>query len=132
MKNLILFSFLIVLFSACSNKFSADSLQNTKWQLTKLPGLALPANGQATLNFSDSLRISGKSFCNNFGGQAEISGKNVSLKNIFGTKMFCQETDAAERAYLQAINQVNQAKIDNGKLYLMHGEQTLLVFNKLN
>jgi len=132
MKNFILFGLLIILFSACSNKFSADGLQNTKWQLTQLPGLTLPANGQATLNFSDSLRISGKSFCNNFGGQAEISGKNLSLKNIFGTKMFCQETDAAERAYLHAINQVNKAKINDGKLYLMHGEQTLLVFNKLN
>ena len=44
--------------------------------------------------------------------------------------MFCQETDAAERAYVQAINQVNQAKVTDGKLTLLNDEKVLLVFKK--
>ena len=45
--------------------------------------------------------------------------------------MFCQETDAAERAYVQAINQVTDAKINENELQLLNGDKKLLVFKKL-
>ncbi|KQN32594.1 hypothetical protein ASE92_18550 [Pedobacter sp. Leaf41] len=113
-------------------KFDQNKLTQTKWELTELPGLTLPTTTKATLNFGDSLKVTGKSFCNNYGGKAEVVDNKIMLKNLFSTKMFCQETDAAERAYLQAINQVNAAKIENNQLTLSNGTQKLLVFSKID
>lgn len=132
MKNLIYCGLIICFFSACLEKIDPNALTNTKWELIELPGSTLPINAKATLNFADSLKLSGKSFCNGYGGQAKIADNKITLKNVFGTKMFCQETDAAERAYLSALNETNTAKIVDNKLYLLNGEQTLLVFSKIN
>nr|WP_315422640.1 META domain-containing protein [uncultured Pedobacter sp.] len=132
MKHLIYCGMLILLLSSCKEKLDPASFTNTKWELTELPGLTLPSTAKATLNFADSLKISGKSFCNNYGGQGEIADHKITVKNVFSTKMFCQETDAAERAYLHALNQVNNAKIADNKLYLLNGDKTLMVFSKTN
>jgi len=132
MKHLILCGMLILLLASCKEKLDPASFNNTKWELTELPGLTLPSSAKATLNFADSLKISGKSFCNGYGGQAEIADNKITLKNVFGTKMFCQETDAAERSYLHALNQVNGAKVKDNKLYLLNGDKTLLIFSKTN
>jgi heat shock protein HslJ len=132
MKNLIFIGLLLFLFSSCNEKLDPAKFINTKWELAELPGLALPASAKATLNIADSLKLSGKSFCNNYGGKAEIADNKITVKNVFGTKMFCQETDAAERAYLHALNQVNNAKITENKLYLLNGDKTLLIFTKTN
>ena len=132
MKNLIFIGLVLLLFSSCKEKIDPAKFTNTQWELTELPGLTLPAAAKATLNFADSLKLSGKSFCNSYGGQAEVADNKISVKNVFSTKMFCQETDAAERAYLHALNQVNSAKVTDNKLYLLNGEKTLLVFTKTN
>ncbi|WP_165456427.1 META domain-containing protein [Pedobacter kyonggii] len=132
MKHLIFCGMLILLLSSCKEKLDPASFNNTKWELTELSGLTLPSTAKATLNFADSLKVSGKSFCNNYGGQGEIADNKITVKNVFGTKMFCQETDAAERAYLHALNQVNGAKIIDNKLHLLNGDKTLLVFTKTN
>ena len=130
MKNLIYCGILILLFSSCKEKLDPANFTDTKWELTSLPGLTLPSTAKATLNFADSLKISGKSFCNSYGGQREIADHKITVKNVLSTKMLCQETDAAERAYLHALNQVNTAKIADNKLYLLHGDKTLMVFSK--
>jgi heat shock protein HslJ len=46
--------------------------------------------------------------------------------------MFCQETATAENTYLTALNQVNAAKLNGGKLQLLNGDKTLLVFTQSN
>ncbi|MFD2582148.1 META domain-containing protein [Pedobacter vanadiisoli] len=132
MKHLIYCGILILLLSSCKEKLDPANFTNTRWELTELPGLTLPASAKATLNFADSLKISGKSFCNGYGGRAEIADNKITVKNVFGTKMFCQETDAAERSFLHALNQVNSAKLADNKLYLLNGDKTLLVFTKTN
>lgn len=132
MKNTIILALIVCLFSSCLEKIDPKSLTNTKWELTELAGKTLPTSAKATLNFADSLKISGKSFCNNYGGQAEIVNNKVSLKNVFSTKMFCQETASEENAYLNALNETNSAKMVDGKLHLLKGEETLLVFTKVN
>lgn len=132
MKNLLISFIITCLFSSCLEKINPETLSNTHWELTDLVGKTLPQSAKATLNFGDSLKVNGKSFCNNYGGQVEISKDKVSLKNIFGTKMFCQETSAKEQAFLSALNETNKAKITDNKLYLLNGDQTLLIFTKVN
>lgn len=132
MKNLTLLGIIACLFSSCLEKLDSNSLTNTKWQLSELTGKTLPNNAKATLNFADSLKFNGKSFCNNFGGKAEVEGNKVSIKNVIGTKMFCQETASEENAFLSALQETNSAKMANGKLYLLKGDQTLLIFTKVD
>lgn len=132
MKNLIICGLIVCFFSACLEKTDPKKLSNTKWELTELTGASLPASAKATLNFGDSLKVSGKSFCNSYGGIVETTGDKIALKNIFSTKMFCQETSAAENSYLQALNQVNAAKLQDNELQLFNNEQKLLVFKKVN
>lgn len=131
MKNLFVYGIIICLFSSCLEKNDPKKLTNTKWELIELPGLTLPATTKATLFFADSLKISGKSFCNSYGGKVEVKDQKIVLKDIISTRMFCQETDAAERAYVQAINQVTDAKINENELQLLNGDKKLLVFKKL-
>ncbi|MDY0905720.1 META domain-containing protein [Pedobacter sp. CFBP9032] len=131
MKNLFVYGIIICLFSSCLEKNDPKKLTNTKWELIELPGLTLPATTKATLFFADSLKISGKSFCNSYGGKVEVKDQKIALKDIISTRMFCQETDAAERAYVQAINQVTDAKINENELQLLNGDKKLLVFKKL-
>ncbi|MFD2288748.1 META domain-containing protein [Pedobacter petrophilus] len=132
MKNLFTLAIILGLFSACLEKNDPKKLTNTKWELSELPGLTLPASAKATLVFGDSLKISGKSFCNSYGGKAEIADQKIVLKEVISTRMFCQETDAAERAYMQAINQVTGAKIMDKELQLLKGNEKLLVFKKID
>lgn len=131
MKNLFVYGIIICLFSSCLENNDPKKLTNTKWELIELPGLTLPATTKATLFFADSLKISGKSFCNSYGGKVEVKDQKIVLKDIISTRMFCQETDAAERAYVQAINQVTDAKINENELQLLNGDKKLLVFKKL-
>lgn len=132
MKNLLLCAFLICLFSSCLEKIDEASLINTKWELTEMPDSTLPIMEKATLNFADSLNVSGKAFCNNYGGKVEIIDHKLSVKNVFATKMFCKETNTAESVYLKALNEVNVAKLSKDKLTLLNGNKTLLVFTKTN
>ena len=46
--------------------------------------------------------------------------------------MYCQETASVENAFLSALNETNSAKMVDGKLYLLKGEETILVFTKGN
>lgn len=132
MKNLITLLLITCFLSACDEKLNPAQIKNTKWELTTLPGTTLPANSKASLNISEDLKISGKSFCNSYGGQAEIVADKIALKNVFGTKMFCQETNLAETAYLSALNETNNAKIVDGKLQLLKDKIVLLVFSPTN
>lgn len=130
MKKLIFLSLVVTFFSSCLEKMNTDQIKDTKWQLIEMPGSKLPTNEKATLNFNNNLDMSGKAFCNSYGGKFEVLDNKVSLKNIFSTKMYCQEVAQAETAYLNAFNQTNGAKIVDGKLYLLKDQKTLLVFSK--
>ncbi|WP_316832818.1 META domain-containing protein [Pedobacter aquatilis] len=132
MKNLIICSVLLCLLSSCLEKLDPEKLKGSKWELTQLVGKTLPASAKATMVFNDSLNVSGKSFCNSYGGKVEINENKVALKNIFGTRMFCQETASEETAYLNALNETDHAKIEGDKLFLLKGEQTLLIFKKVD
>lgn len=132
MKNLLICSVLLCFLSSCLEKLNPESLKNTKWELTEMTGKTLPSSVKATLNFNDSLRVSGKSFCNSYGGELDLKGEETRLKNVYSTKMFCEQTASAENDFLKALNETDQAKIVNGKLQLLKGDQTLLIFNKIN
>ncbi|WP_354356236.1 META domain-containing protein [Pedobacter sp. UYP30] len=114
------------------NAVTSAQLDNTQWELSSLPGTTLPTDAKATLNFGDSLKVNGKSFCNGYGGQAEMVDGKFELKNVFGTKMFCKESAVAETAYLKGLNETTTAKLRDGNLVLLNNEKELLIFKKTN
>jgi len=132
MKNLLICSILLCFLSSCLDKLNPETLKNTKWELIEMTGKTLPVAAKATLNFNDSLGVSGKSFCNSYGGELDLKADQTKLKNVYSTKMFCEQTAAAENEFLKALNETDHAKVINGKLQLLKGEQTLLIFNKIN
>ena len=128
MKKLILILFVSLTLQACSEKTTADSIKNTKWLLIEWPGQTLPIGKEGSLSFDAENKISGKSFCNGFGGNAVINGNTIKFEQIFGTMMFCEEVGQAEKIYLDGLRAVNSYKIVGGKLQLFIDGKVVMVF----
>lgn len=132
MKKLFLGLIVVLTIQACTPKMQSASLQNTKWLLSEWPGKTMPAKAQATLNFEANDAVSGKSFCNGFGGKAVIKGDSIKIDQLLGTMMYCEEVGQAENSYLNDLKAANSSKIVDGRLQLLKDGQVLLVFTKQN
>lgn len=130
MKKILLGFMLIFALQACSEKTTADSIKNTKWLLTEWPNQTLPIGKEGSLSFDAENKISGKSFCNGFGGNAVINGSTIKFEQIFGTMMFCEEVGQAEKIYLDGLRAVNSYKIVGGKLQLFIDGKVAMIFTK--
>jgi heat shock protein HslJ len=131
MKKLILGLIIAFSLQSCSSNLQmATKKADTKWVLTEWPGKTLPTTAKATLNINSGNKISGKSFCNGFGGSAVINGNAVKFSQIIGTKMYCQEVGDAENKYLADLQNVDAGTISGGKLRLMKDGITTLIFSK--
>ncbi|TCC93980.1 META domain-containing protein [Pedobacter frigiditerrae] len=130
MKKLILILFVALALQSCSEKMTANSIKNTKWLLSEWPGQTLPIGKEGSLSFDTENKISGKSFCNGFGGNAVINGNNIKFEQIFGTMMFCEEVGQAEKFYLDGLRAVNSYKIVGGKLQLLIDGKVVMIFTK--
>ena len=85
-----------------------------------------------TINFFGANEtFSGFTGCNKYSGRYGVSGKNtISLQGAAAsTKMVCLG-DYDEEAFLNTLKRVNKFAANNGRLRLMEGDNTLLVFYK--
>ncbi len=74
---------------------------------------------------------SGSSGCNSYSGSATITGDHIRLSELAGTEMACEaEVMAAEKAYLQALQEVDGIRAVGGRLVLS-GQSTELRFDPL-
>ncbi|MCK9163434.1 MAG: META domain-containing protein [Bacteroidales bacterium] len=141
---LILLSFFI--FSSCSVFKKNDypsydknqpnqiiSLYQTEWELVKI-GSSRPkltdTDEKITIVFSkNNSHFAGFSGCNRYGGQFNIKRENLSLENVFSTKMACPEMNMRfENNYLNVLNKVNGYIIIGDTLFLNKGERPALIF----
>lgn len=130
-KSVFMLLIMSTLFSACQKDLTT-TVKDSKWVLNEWPGKTMPDNAKATLNFADGSRISGKAFCNSYGGNVIINGNAVQFSKMFSTKMFCQDLAESEDIYLAEIAKVTAGKISGSKLYLYEGEKLLMIFTKMN
>lgn len=130
MKNLLLGLMLILAITSCSKKITGNSVNDTKWVLTEWPTKTLPIGKEATLSFDAEHKISGKSFCNGFGGNAIIKSNTIKFDQVFGTMMYCEEVGQAEKIYLDDLKATNAFKVVGNKLHLFKDDQLLMVFTK--
>jgi heat shock protein HslJ len=106
-----------------------------RWFLVSLEldgeALDVPAGQQElTLQFESPARANGTGGCNTFGAdfQADYDG-SLSFGPVVSTRMFCEGKMDLENAYFQALSQVEQFRVAEGRLTLASGDgQVGLVF----
>jgi heat shock protein HslJ len=131
MKRIFLGFILLIVLQACSEKLGMTTIANSKWVLSEWPGQTMPnTTKKATLNFDAENKVSGKSFCNGFGGMATIDGDKIKFGELIGTMMYCEDVGQAEKNYTDGLKSINSFKIVNGKLRLLKDGQLAMVFTK--
>ena len=112
-------------------KQQSSSLFNTKWALKKIhnPTGTEDVTGKAFIKFDEEKKSAGgNGSCNSFGSSLSIEGNTVQFKNIFSTKMYCEEVQQTENSFLNKLNEVNRFEIKGNVLSLYHDKKLLLEF----
>lgn len=103
----------------------------TKWSLKKIynNGNEEAVNTKAFIRFDkEKGSAGGNGSCNNFGSTATVNGNEVSFKNIFSTKMYCEQVQQTENKYLKQLQNANRLEIIDKALILYRDKEKLLEF----
>jgi copper homeostasis protein (lipoprotein) len=106
----------------CGARFATEPLENTYWKLTRLGETAVTVAAQQRephfiLN-PTSRRMGGSGGCNRLMGSYELNGDRLTFGQMAGTMMACPEGMDTEKAFLEALRQVNTWKIAGQHLEL--------------
>ena len=87
---------------------------------------------QQTLSFATDGKISGNAGCNDYFANYEAKGKDLSIRAIGSTKMFCGDgLMAEETAFLAALEKANNYRITGGSLQIFAADgNTLISFSQ--
>jgi heat shock protein HslJ len=129
---------LIALISISSCKSSRETMKSstplfdTKWSLKKIySGDAIQlVETKAFIRFDkEKGSAGGNGSCNSFGSNATVNGDKVNFKNIFSTKMYCEEVQQIENKYFGNLGQADRFEIKGKTLFLYHDKEKLLEFS---
>jgi len=124
----------ILLLSCNSSKETMKAttpLYNTKWFLKKIyTGHALQmVETKAFIRFDQAKSSAGgNGSCNSFGSTAAINGNEVSFKNVFSTKMYCEQVQQIENNFLGSLEKINRYEIKDKSLFMYRDKELLLEF----
>ena len=110
---------------------AAIPLFNTKWSLKKIyeKDNEEAVNTKAFIRFDrEKNSAGGNGSCNSFGSTASVNGNEVIFKNIFSTKMYCEQVQPIENSYFGKLEKVNRFEIKDKTLVLYHDKEKLLEF----
>ena len=110
---------------------SATPLFDTKWSLKKIyaDGIEETVNTKAFIRFDKGKSSAGgNGSCNNFGSSPTINGNEVSFKNVFSTKMYCEQVQQIESKFLGSLGKVTRYEIKDKSLFLYKDKELLLEF----
>ena len=106
-------------------------LYDTKWSLKKIHteiGIQ-DVQTKAFIKFNEEKKSAGgNGSCNTFGSSIMIHNNQVSFKNIFSTKMYCEDVQQIENIFLNQLGKVNRFEIKNKTLFLYNDKDVLLEF----
>lgn len=125
---------LFMLFSAFVLK--KDSQQQTpfyetKWHLKKIytkKGVEEIRTNAFIKFYQQKQSAGGNGSCNTFGSSISINGNKISFKDIFSTKMYCEDVQLTEDKFFQQLNKVNRFEIKGNTLLLLRDDEVLLEF----
>jgi heat shock protein HslJ len=129
-------AFAMVAFTSCDTVSSLSEnplgfLTSNTWALQSLMGQAVDlssfAGGLPNLNFSNDGMLSGFTGCNNFNGNFNLDGTNLSLDPGAMTKKACPGT--GEKDFLNALGGVKSVSSTGNALELLGAnKESLLSF----
>ncbi len=109
-------------------------LAGSRWTLTTLRGTTVEpeATPQApTLIFDPAeKRVHGHAGCNRFFGSYELAGDALRFGGLGATRMACPQGMDVEQAYLQALAEIDGARLSDATLELTAGEDVILTFGQ--
>lgn len=82
--------------------------------------------------FPEEGRIGGTGGCNQFFGQMEALGWEITFRNVGTTKMFCRDLMETETGFLKALDEVDHYQIKELKLILLQGDDVRLILQKVD
>ena len=125
---------IVLISSCCATKEMSKQitpLYETKWLLKKID----TGNGIEEVQTKAFIRFDkekqsggGNGSCNSFGSNATINGNEISFKNIFSTKMYCEDVQQTEDAFLKQLGKVNRFEVKDKTLSLYLDREILLEF----
>ena len=107
------------------------SLYDTKWSLYKIHSDAgvTEVSTKAFIKFNEEKKSAGgNGSCNTFGSSTTINNNAISFKNIFSTKMYCEDVQQIENTFLNQLGKVNRFDVKEKQLLLYDKEKILLEF----
>lgn len=132
MRRIAIFALLGLALVACSP--SSDEIQGS-WQLEAgtFDGDPIPTVPTHPITVTlDGDQIFGTAACNGYGGTYQIDNGVFQITGVAVTEMACMPVEAmeSERAFLEALLNVDGAELADGKL-VMTGSRTEMVFSEL-
>lgn len=127
-KIVISLSVMLSIIFACSNADLITNLSDKEWKVISIKGKAInPGNqpdGFPTLNFGSNNKLFGSTGCNRYIGSFKIDKNLISLEPGAVTKMYCD--DSPEDAFLSAVKQVTEFKLEGNTLTLLNGSKAIM------
>lgn len=111
----------------------SPSLYNTKWLLKKIHTDTSTEDifTNAFIKFNLQKKTAGgNGSCNTFGSNFINTDHQISITNIFSTKMYCEGVQQTEDSFFSQLKKVNRFEIKNKTLRLYFDEELLLEFEK--
>lgn len=136
--SLILITVLIIPACNTTKKPMTDSTEKAiagiNWYLKKIylsTGNIDVNNPSAFIRLDASKNSAGgKGGCNNYGSNYSINEQNISFKNVFSTKMYCEKFQQEEDTFFKQLARVNRYDVKEGKLFMYMDNEVLLEFGK--
>jgi heat shock protein HslJ len=107
------------------------SLYSTNWSLQKI----YTENGAEEVNTKAFIKLDeekkqagGNGSCNTFGSSFIITNNEISFKNIFSTKMYCEGVQQTENTFFKQLEKVNRFEVKDKRLLFYRDNQILLEF----
>jgi heat shock protein HslJ len=110
------------------------TLDSNKWYLTKIhqqEDVITVTTRKAFIRFNEAKgSAGGNGSCNSFGSALLVKGNMISFSNIFSTKMYCDQVQEVENAFLGQLSKVTRYDVKGKSLLLYNGEKLLLEFEE--
>lgn len=132
MKKIITLStlILIIAFSSCNgtkkaSKKTTAEMVSGKYEIRNVEGASKLYNMFFEIDASEK-RISGKTDCNSFSGNYEITGDEVTFLPFISTKMYCEEhVMKVETSIFKAFSNTKKFTFDNNMLTIINEDGSI-------
>ena len=114
----------------CGSRTSNESLENTRWKLTRLGDKAVTVGATQNEPYfvlnSESGRVTGSGGCNQLSGRYEAEDGSLAFSGLATTRRACPSGLDVERRFIAALRATNNAEITRQRLELFDENGRLL------